>query len=224
MASILKVDTIQESTSGVGTNFATTGSASTPTISIGNQTNKGFYHEGTDKIGISVGGSKVGEIGIGYGGFTGNVIQVTNSLLTSQISITTAVSNTLRTSGIIGSITTKLNNSSILIFIASQGIYSGLSNYIYSIIYRSTSSWGANTAPSGTSLIQKHVIAGGTSGGTLNSITQLDSPNVPAGTTLYYGNSYSNNGTGTTITVNYDPAGFDASRSYASITLMEIAI
>ena len=39
MASIIKVDQIQESTTGVGTNFSTTGSASTPTISIGNQTN-----------------------------------------------------------------------------------------------------------------------------------------------------------------------------------------
>lgn len=79
MASILKVDQIVENTSGVGTNFSNTGSASTPTISIGNQTNKGFYHEGTNKIGVSVGGNKVGEIGVGYGGFTGNVIQVVNS-------------------------------------------------------------------------------------------------------------------------------------------------
>lgn len=83
MASILKVDQIQESTTGVGTNFSGTGSASAPTISIGNQTNKGFYHVGTDKIGVSVGGTKVGEIGNGYGGFTGNVIQVLNAVKTS---------------------------------------------------------------------------------------------------------------------------------------------
>ena len=76
MSSILKVDQIQESTTGAGTNFSGTGSASAPTISIGNQTNKGFYHIGSDKIGVSVGGVKVGEIGNGYGGFTGNVIQV----------------------------------------------------------------------------------------------------------------------------------------------------
>ena len=62
MASIIKVDQIQESTTGVGTNFSTTGSATTPTISIGNQTNKGFYHSATDTIGISIGGSKVGQI------------------------------------------------------------------------------------------------------------------------------------------------------------------
>lgn len=62
MASIIKVDQIQESTTGVGTNFSTTGSATTPTISLGNQTNKGFYHAGSDKIGVSIGGSKVGEI------------------------------------------------------------------------------------------------------------------------------------------------------------------
>lgn len=59
MASIIKVDQILENTTGVGTNFATTGSASTPTISIGNQTNKGFYHSATDKIGVSVGGNEI---------------------------------------------------------------------------------------------------------------------------------------------------------------------
>lgn len=79
MSSILKVDQIQESTTGVGTNFTGNGSASAPTISIGNQTNKGFYHVGSDKIGVSIGGSKVGEIGNGYGGFTGNIIQVQNT-------------------------------------------------------------------------------------------------------------------------------------------------
>ena len=83
MASIIKVDQIQESTTGVGTNFSTTGSATTPTISIGNETNKGFYHAGSDKIGIAIGGSKVGEIGVGYGGFTGNIIQVLNAVKTN---------------------------------------------------------------------------------------------------------------------------------------------
>jgi hypothetical protein len=73
MASIIKVDQIQESTTGVGTNFSTTGSATTPTISIGNQTNKGFYHLATDKIGVAIGGQRVGEIGSGYGGFRNNI-------------------------------------------------------------------------------------------------------------------------------------------------------
>ena len=87
MASIIKVDQIQESTTGVGTNFSTTGSATTPTISLGNQTNKGFYHAGSDKIGVSIGGSKVGEIGAGYGGFTGNIIQVQSGVKSDYFSI-----------------------------------------------------------------------------------------------------------------------------------------
>lgn len=62
MASVLKVDTVLESTPGAGTNFGGVGSASVPTLSIGSQTNKGFYDAGSNKIGISVGGSKVGEI------------------------------------------------------------------------------------------------------------------------------------------------------------------
>ena len=87
MASIIKVDQIQESTTGVGTNFSTTGSSTTPTISLGNQTNKGFYHAGSDKIGVSIGGSKVGEIGNGYGGFTGNIIQVQSGVKSDRTSI-----------------------------------------------------------------------------------------------------------------------------------------
>jgi hypothetical protein len=57
-----------------------------------NQTNKGLYNLATDKIGIAVGGAKVGEIGVGYGGFTGNIIQVAYTELTTSGVTASAVS------------------------------------------------------------------------------------------------------------------------------------
>ena len=112
MASILKVDQIQENTSGVGTNFCTTGSATTPTISIGNQTNKGLYHLATDKIGVSVGGVRVGEVGVGYGGFTGNVIQLVTS---GGSTVITATTSTFKSTGFSCSIVPKYNTSKVLV-------------------------------------------------------------------------------------------------------------
>ena len=82
MASILKVDQIRENTIGGGVNIFNQGSAASPTLSIGSQNNKGFYDSGTDKIGITVGSTPVGEIGLGYGGFVGNVIRVARKIIT----------------------------------------------------------------------------------------------------------------------------------------------
>lgn len=126
MASVLKVDTVLESTPGVGTNFGGVGSASAPTLSIGSQTNKGFYHEGTDKIGVSVGGVKVGEIGVDYGGFTGNVIQVVNSENQYTHTITNNAnwnSDLLSNVGVPWeiTITPKRNNSKIEIQLSQNG-------------------------------------------------------------------------------------------------------
>ena len=110
MASIIKVDQIQESTTGVGTNFSTTGSATTPTISLGNQTNKGFYHVGNDKIGVSIGGSKVGEIGNNYGGFLNNICNFVNVIGTTDYSGITGTISDITTT-----YTPKFSNSLLLI-------------------------------------------------------------------------------------------------------------
>jgi hypothetical protein len=198
------------------------GSPALPSLTFTNDPDSGLYRISDNKIGIATAGQRVGEIGIGYGGFINGPIQIVESLLTLQYAITGAVSNTLLTSGICGAITTKVNNSKILIQIGLQGVFSGVSNNLYSIIYRHTSVWLGNIAPVGSSLVRKHILSSGSGVGILNSISQIDTPNVPAGTTLYYGNAYSNNGTGSSITINYDPAGFDSSRAYANIILTEI--
>ena len=57
-------------------------SANTPNtqgFSFQSDIDTGLYNISSDKIGFSAGGSRQGEFGIGYGGFTGNIIQVVNS-------------------------------------------------------------------------------------------------------------------------------------------------
>ena len=143
MASIIKVDQIQESTSGVGTNFSTTGSAAVPTISLGNQTNKGFYHAGTDKIGIAVGGNKVGEIGAGYGGFTGNVIQVLQTSIETQLS--TGSTTYVDVTGLSVTIAPKYTTSKILIRFKINGSNTNTSNLnVYQIVRDSTAVGNGN--------------------------------------------------------------------------------
>ena len=72
--SIIKADNIS-SLSGGGVGFPD-GSVSNPSMKFTNDTDTGLYRIGNNTIGISSGGVKVGEIGSGYGGFIGNIIQV----------------------------------------------------------------------------------------------------------------------------------------------------
>jgi hypothetical protein len=80
-----------------GVIFNSDGTVSAPSISFTNDTNTGLYRIGSDKIGIATNGARVGEIGVGYGGFTGNVIQVAYAELT--------------TSGVSGSVTIPVDNT-----------------------------------------------------------------------------------------------------------------
>lgn len=82
--SIIKADNIS-SLSGGGVGFPD-GSISNPSMKFTNDGDTGLYRIGANTIGISSNGSRVGEIGPGYGGFTGNIIQVAyNELTTSGV-------------------------------------------------------------------------------------------------------------------------------------------
>jgi hypothetical protein len=114
MASILKTDHIKEYTPNTGIVLGNQiilqdGTISNPAMSFDSDPNTGLYRIGEDKIGIATGGQKVGEIGIGYGGFIGNSVQIRFS--TSSTPITTADSFLLNTE-----FTPKLTNSLIVIF------------------------------------------------------------------------------------------------------------
>ena len=71
--SIIKADNIS-SLSGGGIGFPD-GNSSNPSMKFTNDSDTGLYRIGSNTIGISSGGVKVGEIGSGYGAFTGNVVQ-----------------------------------------------------------------------------------------------------------------------------------------------------
>ena len=80
--SIIKADNIS-SLSGGGIGFPD-GSVSNPSMKFTNDGDTGIYRIGSNTIGIASNGSRVGEIGNGYGGFTGNIIQVAYAELTTS--------------------------------------------------------------------------------------------------------------------------------------------
>lgn len=73
----------------------------TPAFSFQGDINSGIYRIDADRVGFSAGGSRQGEFGVGYGGFTGNIIQVVNSTNTyNQTTSNSANWNTDILSGI----------------------------------------------------------------------------------------------------------------------------
>ena len=116
------------------------GTVSVPGISPSTETSSGLYKIATNKLGIAINGSRVGEIGVGYGGFTGNVIQVayaelTTSTVTSSVSI--PVDNTIpqNTEGeeiLTCSITPKYANS--ILYVESNSYIGESANNVDNII------------------------------------------------------------------------------------------
>jgi hypothetical protein len=81
-----------------------------------------------DAMGINVGSNRVGQIGAGYGGFTGNVLQVKNAVRTSTFDTTSTSFIDIPNLSI--SITPRYNTSTILLFYnasisVNSGYYSG---------------------------------------------------------------------------------------------------
>jgi hypothetical protein len=116
------------------------GTVSVPGISPSTETSSGLYKIATNKLGIAINGSRVGEVGVGYGGFTGNVIQVayaelTTSTVTSSVSI--PVDNTIpqNTEGVeilTCSITPKYANS--ILYIESNSYIGESANNVDNIV------------------------------------------------------------------------------------------
>ena len=111
--SIIKADNIS-SLSGGGVGFPD-GSVSNPSMKFTNDTDTGLYRIGSNIIGISSGGVKVGEIGNGYGAFIGNVVQCRVTRYDAQTSGSTGTGNDgAELTGMRVSITPKFSNSMIL--------------------------------------------------------------------------------------------------------------
>ena len=90
----------------------------TPGHSFKNEINSGLYRESAGKLAFSVLGNKVGEIGAGYGGFTGNIIQVVQTT-TNGTAVTTGTSYQNYTA-LACSITPKYNNSKVMIMLSGS--------------------------------------------------------------------------------------------------------
>lgn len=88
-----------------------------PTHSFINDPDSGLYRISENKIGFAANGVRQGEFGVGYGGFTGNVIQTV--YVNNDTTTATSSSNTSNTSptatGLKLSITPKYSNSKLLI-------------------------------------------------------------------------------------------------------------
>lgn len=110
------------------------GSPTIPSISWQNQTNKGFYNLGNDKIGIAIGGSKVGEIGNDYGAFRGNVVQCIVNRYDAQTTVTTGTSSSgIEITGLRATITPKFSNSLIICQFQIHGEGASTHNFMYNI-------------------------------------------------------------------------------------------
>jgi hypothetical protein len=220
MASIIKVDQIQENTSGVGTNFSTTGSATAPTISIGNQTNKGFYHAGTDRIGVSIGGQRVGEIGSGYGGFTGNIIQVQSTALLTTTTFSTSFGDI---AGLSVNITPRYTNSQILIMCHINSGRSGDILLYFKLLRNSTDICIGNTASNRTRSTTASYLGASTPGLHLINIPILflDSPSTTSQIT-YKIQARTDVGTGYINQTGIDSDTATYARTASTITVMEV--
>jgi hypothetical protein len=100
-----------------GVIFNSDGTATNPSIAFTSDTNTGLYRIGSDKIGIATNGARVGEIGVDYGGFTGNIIQVVSATTTN--STTNSTDTYADISGLTASITPKYNTSKILVLVTT---------------------------------------------------------------------------------------------------------
>jgi hypothetical protein len=92
----------------------------TPAFSFQGDINSGIYRIDSDRIGFSAGGSRQGEFGVGYGGFTGNVIQSAFAQTSTQK--LNATDNYVAV-GLPCSITPRYINSKILILYFIGGFY-----------------------------------------------------------------------------------------------------
>lgn len=98
----------------------------TPALSFQTDLDTGLYRISDNVVGFSANGARQGEFGVGYGGFTGNIIQAQFGSVSTPINTT---NTSFQSTGLNVSITPKYINSKILIFGNCQGVYSS-SNYV----------------------------------------------------------------------------------------------
>jgi hypothetical protein len=113
------------------------GTVSLPGVSWLNETNSGRYRISANTFGEAINGIRVGQFGVGYGGFTGNIIQVLQTSIDTQLS--TSSTSYVDITGLSVSITPKYSTSKILIRFKINGSNSSTSALnAYQIVRDST--------------------------------------------------------------------------------------
>jgi hypothetical protein len=197
------------------------GSISTPSLSFTNDTNTGLYRISEDKIGVSIGGVRTGEIGSGYGGFTGNIIQV-QSTTKSDVFTTTTTGAFLDVPNLFVTITPRYNTSRILVMMSISYICdTGATSFQARVVRDSTPIGIGDTLGSRS----RSTVGGQRTNDPANPLTQsiqfLDSPSSTS--LLTYKIQVFNQG-GTLYVNRSGDSSDDATRSatISNITVMEI--
>jgi hypothetical protein len=167
--SIIKADNIS-SLSGGGVGFPD-GNVSNPSIKFTNDGDTGLYRIDANKIGISTGGSKVGEIGSGYGGFTGNVIQVLNAVKTNAQDTSSTTFIDVTDLSLV--ITPKSIQNKILISVRLNNISNSAANGTWFNLLRNSTVVTKNTSGGLTDTIGS--FGGGGGGGTTTDSRKISS-------------------------------------------------
>lgn len=159
--STLKVNNIQSVTDGSVTFpqgsissqpvILPSGTASNPSISFTGDTDTGLYRIDANKISIASNGARVGEIGVGYGGFTGNIIQVQQTIKTDVFTAATTTFTDI--TGLNVSITPKYMTSKILVLVSVQSGGSSVNEhefYTKFALLRDSTQLGFSTGATGS--------------------------------------------------------------------------
>ena len=180
-----------------GTLGISNGTALDPAITPSGDTNTGLYSIGADKIGFSANGSRVGEFGVGYGGFTGNIIQVKSGVLTTRA--TTTSSNFVDT-GLSASITPFYNTSQILILFS--GSFSTLTSIArFNLVRNSTNiAQGTGGTTNSTGNFYSNTSSGFDYAVSQTTVNFLDSPSTTSAIT--YKIQFASSVNGTNIAMN----------------------
>ena len=196
------------------------GSASSPSIAPTSDTDSGLYSIGSNKIGLAANGTRVGEFGDGYGGFTGNIIQVLSTAKTDTSTFSTSFGTI---SGLSQSITPRYLTSKILIIININFGRTGDNILYFKLLRGSTDIYIGDAAGSRTRVSASNYMSNISTGIQTGNITLvfLDSPSSVSSVT-YNTQGRVDLGSGFINRAGTDTDNTSYMRMASSITVMEL--
>lgn len=218
--SIVKVDNLA-SMNGTGVGIPD-GTVASPGLKFTNDSDSGLYRIGANNLGIAVNGTRVGEVGVGYGGFTGNIIQVVQTVKSDTYNTTNTSYEDVPNFSC--SITPRYSTSKILVLVDIGAFTPASGGTCSSRLLRGATEIYSGDGAAG---VLNQIYDGGSSSGEHyygafhHSSTYLDSP-ATTSTTTYKVQIKSNGAYTTYFNRNAYDAGVYGGRTASSITLMEV--